>query len=74
LLKSGYYGYDYSKAVRRILYAGDTLYTLSDAMLKANDLNSLSLRGSLRYPGIPSQYGYSNNDVSGVEPTQPINR
>ncbi|OBR67936.1 hypothetical protein A7K91_18550 [Paenibacillus oryzae] len=68
LLKSGYYGYDYSKAVRRILYAGNTLYTLSDAMLKANDLNSLSLRGSLRYPGIPSQYGYSIVDVISVEP------
>ncbi|MHA7966355.1 beta-propeller domain-containing protein [Paenibacillus sp. CAU 1782] len=59
LLKSGQYGYDYSKAVRRILYAGDTLYTLSDAMLKANNLNSLSQRGSLLYPGIPSNYGYN---------------
>ncbi|WP_337101029.1 beta-propeller domain-containing protein [Paenibacillus sp. YIM B09110] len=50
LLKSGQYGFDYSKAVKRILYAGDTLYTLSDSMLKANNLDSLKERGSLTYP------------------------
>lgn len=50
LAKAGMRGYDYTKAVRRILYAGDTLYTLSDAMLKANALDTLAERGSLRYP------------------------
>lgn len=50
LLKSGQYGFDYRKAVKRILYAGDTLYTLSDSMLKANNLDSLKERGSLSYP------------------------
>jgi len=50
LLKSGQYGYDYTKAVRRILYAGDTLYTLSDAMLKASATDTLAERGTLRYP------------------------
>jgi len=50
LAKSGTYGYDPMRAVRRILYAGDTLYTLSDSMLKANALDTLAERGSLRYP------------------------
>ncbi|MFF2886558.1 beta-propeller domain-containing protein [Paenibacillus sp. NPDC057967] len=50
MLKSGMYSYNYSKAVRRIMYAGDTLYTLSDAMLKANYLSDLKERGELLYP------------------------
>ncbi|WEK53512.1 MAG: beta-propeller domain-containing protein [Candidatus Cohnella colombiensis] len=50
LAKSGQYGFDYRKAVRRILYAGDTLYTLSERMVKANALSNLSERGSLTYP------------------------
>ncbi|RED51724.1 beta-propeller domain-containing protein [Cohnella lupini] len=54
LLKSGQNGYDYTKSVRRILYSGDTLYTLSESMLKANALDSLAERGSLRYPALPA--------------------
>jgi uncharacterized secreted protein with C-terminal beta-propeller domain len=50
LAKAGMRGYDYTKMVRRILYAGDTLYTLSDAMLKANALDTLAERGKLLYP------------------------
>ncbi|HUC93815.1 MAG TPA: beta-propeller domain-containing protein [Paenibacillus sp.] len=50
---SGQYGYDYTKAVRRILYAGDTLFTLSERMLKANDMNTLADQGSLTYPAPP---------------------
>ena len=39
-LKRGYYyGFDYT--VQRALYIGDVLYTLSDKMLKANDLETL---------------------------------
>jgi len=51
LLKSGDYGYDYSKAVRRILYSGDTLFTLSASQLTASDKSSLAERGKLVYPG-----------------------
>ncbi|MBH5319994.1 beta-propeller domain-containing protein [Paenibacillus sp. GSMTC-2017] len=51
--KSGQYGFDYTKSVKRILYAGDTLYTLSEAQLRANDLNSLNERGTLTYPALP---------------------
>jgi inhibitor of cysteine peptidase len=52
LSKSGQYGFDYSKSVRRILYAGDTLYTLSDRMLKANNMSSLKEQGKLTYPDL----------------------
>lgn len=55
LAKSGQYGFDYTKSVRRILYAGNTLYTLSEHMLKANDLSSLKERGALKYPSQPDQ-------------------
>ncbi|MDQ6420057.1 beta-propeller domain-containing protein [Paenibacillus sp. LHD-117] len=58
LKKSGQYGYDYNKTVRRILYSGDTLYTLSDSMLKANGLTDLNERGTLVYPPLPQpQWG-----------------
>ncbi|QJD84459.1 beta-propeller domain-containing protein [Cohnella herbarum] len=53
LLKSGQYGYDYGKTVRRILYSGDTLYTLSERILKANDLVTLADKGVLDYPSAP---------------------
>lgn len=50
LAKAGDYGYDYRKKVQRILYAGDMLYTMSDAILKVNALHSLEERGALTYP------------------------
>jgi hypothetical protein len=53
LKKSGQYGYDYNKTVRRILYSGDTLYTLSDSMLKANGISDLNEKGMLTYPPLP---------------------
>ncbi|MFD0588912.1 beta-propeller domain-containing protein [Paenibacillus sp. GCM10027627] len=68
LQKSGMYGYDYTKSVKRILYAGDTLYTLSDAMLKANELSTLSERGSLTYPSLPA----SENRYPGVIDSMPM--
>jgi len=60
--KAGMYGYDYTKQVRRILYAGDTLYTLSNAMLKANALDTLAERGSLCFP---AQEGYKGDVYGG---------
>lgn len=35
---SDYYGYDYNAQIRRSLYIGNTLYTFSQKMLKANSL------------------------------------
>lgn len=64
LMKSGQYGYDYLKQVRRILYAGNMLYTMSEAMLKANDMGSLKEQGSLAYPyEQDSGYGFDKLPV-----------
>lgn len=70
LKKSGQYGYDYRKQVKRILYAGSTLYTMSEAMLKANDIGSLKEQGSLAYPHEPaSGYRYDTLPVEiAIEP------
>jgi len=48
--KSGMYGGDYDLSIQRILYIGDTLYTLSNAKIKANDLGTLDEKGSLTIP------------------------
>jgi len=36
-----YYNYDYGNSIKRTLYIDDVLYTISDNMVKMNDLNSL---------------------------------
>ena len=49
ILKSGYY-FDYygsAKIVERIIYIGDTLYTISKGQIKANDLASLAEKSQL---------------------------
>ncbi len=48
-LKSGDLWYERDKNVRRILYVGDTLYTLSDSMIKANSIDNLKEIGSIAY-------------------------
>ncbi|TGE35653.1 hypothetical protein E4K67_24310 [Desulfosporosinus fructosivorans] len=47
ILKSGQYYLNSSKAIERIIFIKDTLYTLSQAMIKANDLTSLQEENSL---------------------------
>lgn len=47
ILKSGQYYLNSSKAIERIIFIKDTLYTLSQAMIKANDLHSLQEKNSL---------------------------
>lgn len=48
-LKSGYWFYsDY--AIERALYIGDVLYTISNRMIKMNNLTSLEEVGSLKIP------------------------
>lgn len=49
-MKAGAYWYDSSKNVERILYINDDLYTISKGMIKANDINSLNLKGQLEIP------------------------
>ena len=46
-MKSGYYGYWGSSSITRSLYIGDVLYTLSNAMVKMNDLSTLNEINSL---------------------------
>lgn len=48
--KAGSYYYNPDKYVERILYIGDTLYTLSKGMVKANGLNDLKESGRLVIP------------------------
>ncbi|MGW8289584.1 MAG: beta-propeller domain-containing protein, partial [Candidatus Bathyarchaeia archaeon] len=38
-----YYGYDYNMWVHRTLYIDDTLYTVSNAKVLLNNLNTLAL-------------------------------
>lgn len=47
--KAGDLWYERDKNVRRILYIGDTLYTLSDSMIKANSIDNLRDLGSISY-------------------------
>jgi uncharacterized secreted protein with C-terminal beta-propeller domain len=46
-LRSAQYDFDYDKSVQRVLYIGDTLYTLSNSMIKANDLKELKEKKSV---------------------------
>lgn len=39
--------YDYNRDISRSLYIGDTLYTLSNSYLQANDLNTMEEQGKL---------------------------
>lgn len=45
--KAGDYWYDSEKNIRRIIYIGDNLYTLSDGMIQAHNIVNLSLTGSV---------------------------
>ena len=49
-LKAGRYHYDSSKQVGRIIYIRDVLYTLSQEIIKANDMNNLQEIDSLLVP------------------------
>ncbi|HZK56556.1 MAG TPA: beta-propeller domain-containing protein [Desulfosporosinus sp.] len=49
LLKSGQYYMYNSKAIERIIYIKETLYTISKGMIKANDLDSLQEKNRVSY-------------------------
>ncbi len=49
-LKSGYGWYQGELTVERAIYIGDTLYTLSQGKIKANDLKNLAEIGALSLP------------------------
>jgi inhibitor of cysteine peptidase len=46
-ITKGYGDYDYTKQVERIIYIGDTLFTLSKGMIKATDLNTMKELGKV---------------------------
>lgn len=48
--KAGEYWYDGSKNVKRIIYIGDTVYTISEDMIRANDLKDMKDMGTLLIP------------------------
>lgn len=48
LVKSGYHWYHSNKNVERIIYIGNTLYTVSQSMIKANQMSDLREVGSLK--------------------------
>jgi len=49
ILKSGY-GYNNKSQIKRIIYIGDTLYSISDGMIKASRMSDLKELGSLNLP------------------------
>lgn len=49
-LKAGNSWYNSNKNVQRIIYIGDTLFTLSNSMVKANAMSDLKERGSVAIP------------------------
>ncbi|MBE0465979.1 MAG: beta-propeller domain-containing protein [Candidatus Desulforudis sp.] len=49
-LKAGYRGPESDRHVQRILYIGENLYTLSNGMVKANDMTTLAETGGLNLP------------------------
>lgn len=46
--KSGMYWYDNAKSVQRIIYIGDTLYTISQERIKANNIYNMKEIGSIK--------------------------
>jgi inhibitor of cysteine peptidase len=50
LQKAGQYVNPGDKQVQRVLYIGDTLYTISNGVIKANDLGTLQEKGSVIIP------------------------
>jgi hypothetical protein len=50
LAQAGGNGYYSDESINRILYIGNTLYTLSNAEIKANDMNNLKEMNHLMIP------------------------
>lgn len=54
--KMGYWYYGYGNEVKRSLYIDNTLYTVSDGKIKANDLTNLTEIASIDLPKPEQQY------------------
>lgn len=63
------YSYSYLYAVKRGVFINDTLYTISDYIVKANSLNDFSAIGEVKLPGFEEiNYYYFNQPVPDVKP------
>jgi hypothetical protein len=61
------WGYwDYSpNYVKRSLYIENVLYTISDGMIKMNDLSNLSEINSIELPGVPAPLLFGRIELNG---------
>ncbi len=72
LKKMGDYYYGGGTDVRRSAYIGDVLYTVSDSLVKANDLSTLAEEASVKLP-YEQPYYYGGPDyATGVGTVQPV--
>lgn len=46
-IEDGYRDYDYTKEVERIIYIKDSLYTLSEGLIKSTNINTIQEEGSI---------------------------
>ena len=46
-IENGYIDYDYTKVVERIIYIKDSLYTLSEELIKSTNMNTMEEEGTL---------------------------
>ncbi len=60
----GYRYFDYNKAIQRSLYIGDVLYTISQSIIKANELDSVDEINSL---DLGYNDNYNDNYPIGIE-------
>ena len=61
-LKRGYY-YDWYTQIKRSLYIGDILYTVSNKIIKANDLDDLTEINKVELPHEEQKYYYGNDGI-----------
>lgn len=50
-IENGYIDYDYTKAVDRIIYIKDSLYTLSESQIKSTNMNTMKEEAKLEFVG-----------------------
>ncbi|MHB1452417.1 MAG: beta-propeller domain-containing protein [Saccharofermentanales bacterium] len=64
------YSYSYLYAVKRGVFINDTLFTISDFIVKANSLNDFSAISEVKLPGFEEiNYYYFNQPVPDVKPS-----
>ncbi len=73
-LKSGRYWYDSNKNVARVLYIGDTIYTLSNKMWKAHGIEKIDHKNTLEIPEVPPYRDtvYPINEPEPIEPAMDV--